>query len=1370
MSDPKYSFSFNHNGNEYTFNSNYTGLNFINSRKYHYLNKNINKLITFFDANEDNYLNSVDSDSKDVKYFFNKLKKYIKDHILTDEEIADFIQKNEDISDISVDDFKDFLTRYQQDSKTTSSEKSSTYTIYPLTNNSSEEEVEIPVKEKTTCTIRRNSSGCIEEYYKTNLEKYNCLLNSRNIYYDENDVITRTIEKDYDYKIKTSPVEHIISAHMVSATVTFSKITDTSYENGKIIQKTESFYKDGSDKPYETRVSKYTDGVLTEMERTQYIDGNEIVEKIEYENNKPVKVIKNVNREYVSTSVIQEAYYEIEKQQQDGSILVDTMDIISVETENADGTIFVTDVSRVDEFGNYTKDDFIQRVINDGNKITTVEKKPILNVTDEKIELLGFQLFETIVSNNYVEENIYSSDDIFGYEKEQLYLTAQAINNNGRESISYYDGKGNTIIYYQNGETYSRIENTFRGDLSEEEFLTAWKALNGNALSLQVGGEGYIPGEIKADDIRLTTRNAAEIEIAEYTNWYLDNIYKTVVTSEHKEYVLEKDYNNAWELAKDILKKEYEISNPTKNDINNLAWEITSLNGKELHKDDLKKGTNIYITTPTRVNDTGKTELDNLGISTSDIKNNTFFVNFAKLSPKKQEIALGYIKDYCKNNNIEKLSPEQFEILKENLVRDKSICLTNSGRYIKNQADFWKNLDGYGTKYDGKTFSLESFLKDIGVNFSENNSDGQKLYHRFASLSQEYLNQIPFGILMDEIQKCKENKIPITCDLVTDLVEQITLFNMTIRIENGQVDKEAMAAKMREVQRDTPYVVNRLLEEVFSGAVKSVKESLAEIDENAGFFASVCDWLAEGIEDVTGWDTDNREDVTDQLAYEKKLINLLKTNPAYCFKKLTGLDLTYENIEKVLDGNFELQSVDYLDAYLENVQDYKILSRAIAVALISIAVTALCPVAAPAAGLMGKATLFAINLAKTSFFTGVGTVAYDLIDRRGDMDLGDIVKSLGEGAMVGAFLVTGNAFGSVVMQGASKVFPSTIKISSDMSFKTLAFGNTYSAGFWNNALCYTAESALQNGATAALYGRDVLNYKEYIWCPSAGLSAIKVTKLLKNVKGFFKGEDTVSDVTNNAVREYRDNFLDPRQVVVEYPDGAFATAKKVEAQVGKKLEFGLGSTKLIDLSRHPVLKNFIDDIKVSASNVRNDFSNLRHFTLKNGKECLVDILRTGELCILPIPFLGKCMIIKGLENFGDTTGTMSEVQENMEKDVVYNNNNLEKCINLLESILNSKDLPETVELISLDDYDIGSIDVKGAIANITKNIPNNNLDEQDQNFVGKLFTLLGSCVERIFNHVDNKPGYVAKEQVDEDSRAGDDVRVAEGRNPDEKVV
>lgn len=1315
-----------------------------------------------------------------LNLFFKKLKEYIKDHILTDEEIADFIQKNEEISDVSVEDFKDFLTRGQHNCEITSSEKSSTYTIYSSTSNFGEdgyrifEEMEIPVKEKTTCTKRRNESGCIEESYETNLEKYNCLLNSRNINYDENDVITRTIEKDNDYKIKTFP-----DGHMVSATVTFSKITDTSYENGKIIQKTESFYKDGSDKPYETRVSNYTDGVLTDMERTQYIDGNKIVEEITYENNKPVKVIKNVKGIYVSTSVIQEAYYEIEKQQQDGSILVDTMDIISVETKNADGTIFVTDVSRVDEFGNYTKDDFIQRVINDGNKITTVEKKPILNVTDEKIELLGFQLFETIVSNNYVEENIYSSDDIFGYEKEQLYLTAQAINNNGRESISYYDGKGNTIIYYQNGETYSDIENTFRGDLSKEEFLTAWKALNGNALSLQVGGEGYIPGEIKADDIRLTTRNAAEIEIAEYTNWYLDNIYKTVVTSEHKEYVLEKDYNNAWELAKDILEKEYEISNPTKNDINNLAWEITSLNGKELNKNNLKKGTNIYITTPTRVGDTG-TELNNLGISTSDISNNTFFVNFAKLSPKKQEIALGYIKDYCATNKIEKLSPEQFEILKENLVRDKSICLTNSGRYIKIQADFWKNLDGYGTKYDGKTFSLESFLKDIGVNFSENNSDGQKLYHRFASLSQEYLNQIPFGILKDEIQKCIDNKIPITCDLVTDLVEQITLFNMTIRIENGQIDKEAMAAKMREVQRNTPDVVKRLLEEVFSGAIKSVNESLAKIDKDAGFFAGVCDWFAEGIEDVTGWDTDNREDVTDQLAYEKKLINLLKKNPAHCFKKLTGLDLTYENIEKVLDGNFELQSVRELEAYFENVQDYKIWSRAIAVALISIAVTALCPVAAPAAGLMGKTALFAVNLAKSSLITGAGTLAYDLIDRRGEMTVNDCFNSFFDGMKVNAFMVTGNTLGSLAMRGASKVF-SGIKISSGTSFNTLAFGNTYSAGFWNNALCYTAESALQNGATAALYGRDVLNYKEYIWTPSAGLSAIKVNKLFKNVKGFFKGGDAVSDVANNVdnavastVNKVRGDIIpDVGQVVMNNADGVMPL---VPREVGENIPdvvqrpvFGLGLGKpssLVDLSKHPVIEKLINDIKDSASGICN---NLRHFTLKNGKQCLVDVLRTGELCILPIPLLGKCMIIKGLENFGDTTGTISEVQEIMEKDI--------DNIDYNSLIAASNSLPETVELISIDNCTIESFELEAAISNITRNIPVDNfVVEQAQNEENK--TVI-DYIERVFDKfvvicedVVNKADCVVEEQLDENFQSNviTGEEVAEGRKPDEEVV
>lgn len=68
MSDPKY-FSFNHDGNEYTFNSNYNRV-FINDRTSdYYLNKNINKLITFFDVNKDGSLDSYNY-SKDVKSFF----------------------------------------------------------------------------------------------------------------------------------------------------------------------------------------------------------------------------------------------------------------------------------------------------------------------------------------------------------------------------------------------------------------------------------------------------------------------------------------------------------------------------------------------------------------------------------------------------------------------------------------------------------------------------------------------------------------------------------------------------------------------------------------------------------------------------------------------------------------------------------------------------------------------------------------------------------------------------------------------------------------------------------------------------------------------------------------------------------------------------------------------------------------------------------------------------------------------------------------------------------------------------------------------------------------------------------------------------
>lgn len=1226
-----------------------------------YRNEKINKLIKFFDKDKDGMLSSnrIGFDKKsDASSLFKLIKKYIKDDgVFSDAEIDAFLKSHEEIADVSIKDFKEFI------SGVSNKEKEQRYTEQGVTTvpvqwreeyeNYKWKSVETIEKEIPTRTeIYKNNSVEQKDTYLVMEERF-CekKLSSVITNFNNNGEISSTIEEKYQYDILSDSRYQRFGSNGYVEGLNTKTITETNYENGVVSQVTEKKYKKYETNLVEEKTSNYVDGVLTSATRIQYVDGKTIVDEITYEDDKPVRIERCINGEYVSTSEISEGCLPGQATLENGEVVEINMPCTNIETKNADGTISNTLVSKIDENGGFANEDFLQKTTIKDDEVSVVEKYNFKSVDPENksAEILGSSLIETIGYQDGTTKQItYNSDNIFDYEDGKTFCTLQILLKDGRAKTCVYDGEGNTYVVLQNGDCASRIEASFRGDLSKEEFWSRINQLNienydehdyryhepHECINYMVGEDLLVPGVFDVDSDVIYSRGTAEEEIQKYNEWYYNEIYKQVVTTDIEGYTLNKDYKTVRELAEDLLRSKFNRTYLEPQEIHDYANEILTLNNGELSSEKLKKGSEILIPNFTSVDKETRNKLESLGISASKSENHMFFVHFAKLESKQQDEVIEFISTYCAENKLSgELESNTFEEMKIALLDEKGICLTDSGRYIENNASFYKEILTKEEKslYDGKKITLEKFIEKIGLDYKEPDSEGEKLYNILRSFTQEYLSFIPFGLLMEEIEHYKSNNVEITTELVTDLVEQLTLFNCSIRIVDGKIDNETINQKKKEVLENPPKIVQKMIETVFTEMFKQSQKALANTD--SAWYQDVCNWGAERLEAAFGVDTDNRDDVEDALDAEKKLIKLFSSNPAKAFKSLTGYDFTYENINKVLNGDFELDSLGSLQDYQENLQEYKAWAKAIVITLVSIVATAICPVGIST---LGTTLNYGLNLVKTCSITGLASVGYDLATGKEDFNF---FESFMEGATVNGIMCLGNTAGSLIMRYLPKIFKflPNIPMESGTAFNEICFGNVYSASSaWTNAGLYVAESVLQNGAIAALSGRDIANFDEYKFCFGAGLAAIKFGKFVKTAKAAENVSDTASAVSN-------------LNKTVGVDTKAYRYVKK-------------GTIKVVDY-----VKSLCKNVSENAW------------------------VRIGTM---PIAFLWtgtKYVVAKNVKNIGDTCGNTSELIDVIEvNDDPRSHCTQEICINGIDCVI-CKTLDEMLDYIA-ENFD-GDIEI-----------------------------------------------------------------------------
>lgn len=113
-----------------------------------------------------------------------------------------------------------------------------------------------------------------------------------------------------------------------------------------------------------------------------------------------------------------------------------------------------------------------------------------------------------------------------GTKTETLYdangkkLSASVTDKNGNTSVAKYDGKGNTLVVVQNGETFGKISKVF--NMTKAEILASNKGkVYGSKENpyFLAGQEIRVMGELAPDSVALINRDSADIAKTKYANF-----------------------------------------------------------------------------------------------------------------------------------------------------------------------------------------------------------------------------------------------------------------------------------------------------------------------------------------------------------------------------------------------------------------------------------------------------------------------------------------------------------------------------------------------------------------------------------------------------------------------------------------------------------------------------------------------------------------------------------------------------------------------------------------------------------------------------------------------------------------------------------
>ncbi|MBO6181525.1 hypothetical protein J6O86_07555 [bacterium] len=332
---------------------------------------------------------------------------------------------------------------------------------------------------------------------------------------------------------------------------------------------------------------------------------------------------------------------------------------VTVETKKADKSKVMTNVLEVDKNGNFDNEDFIDRKTKllDGTEISVTKENGHLT---EEVTKFGKEKTTTV----------YNGDNIQDLDSKKL--------NRLKQNNVYYDGKGNTYVQINAGET----------------------------------------AQIMADRIN-KKRGAGQPQITAQQIIELNpNLVKR-----NGEFVLQKFENGAKGLGEVRIPGEFDADSPfikTRQSIqkaNNLA------NQAEYDKQVAKK---VTEKTDTKV----ATELANNGFKPTR-ENAIFYNRFNALNSSQQQNVLSVIK-YCRSQKITDPNKIKARILET----FPEINLFDSGKVIPMNSSF-----GTPAFQRKNPVALETFLTDT-LKLDLKSETGQMVYERLSSKSQEELNKL----------------------------------------------------------------------------------------------------------------------------------------------------------------------------------------------------------------------------------------------------------------------------------------------------------------------------------------------------------------------------------------------------------------------------------------------------------------------------------------------------------------------------------------------------------------------------------------------------------------------------------------------------
>ena len=288
-------------------------------------------------------------------------------------------------------------------------------------------------------------------------------------------------------------------------------------QNGHEIIQTE--YKDGTIETYnpdegkrvvvkDNKTSTYNSENLLISEELFDGDGNAV--KVLYENNKPVKKVTD----YKNNGGEEIVFYDEDGEPEVRTVQQGQTTNVYEYAENGERLVKKVENGKTDEETavsnyEYNDDGTVTEVTYQGNhrvENLTRDGKVISSTTREQ---QGENVIETHVDENgNVTENTFNKD---GGRIKQVKTV------DGQTYTLEYDGKGNTYVVVQNGESIEMLSKHFGVDPDKVKELNPDKVKGkGNNKYFLVGEEVLIPKELEADDKLLEGRHSAQEELGEY--------------------------------------------------------------------------------------------------------------------------------------------------------------------------------------------------------------------------------------------------------------------------------------------------------------------------------------------------------------------------------------------------------------------------------------------------------------------------------------------------------------------------------------------------------------------------------------------------------------------------------------------------------------------------------------------------------------------------------------------------------------------------------------------------------------------------------------------------------------------------------------